>query len=64
MNKTDLTFLEFPAGWGNMKEQPLPESPDNLLEFLNSVPVSEEELLRGRPVTKQFNIPEELMSLK
>ncbi len=63
MAENDMVFLDFPSGWKKLKEQPLPSAPKDLLQFLNSVPVSQEELLRGRPVSKMFTIPEDLLSL-
>ncbi len=53
-----MDFPEFPKEWGNLKNQPLPEPPEDLEKFLNSIPVSQEELLKGRPVSKRFVLPE------
>ena len=61
MVKSDIQGMEFPQGWKKLKNQPLPEEPQDLEKFLNSVEVSQEELLRGRPIAKKFVLPLELL---
>lgn len=54
--KNESLFPDFPQNWAKMKKHPETLKPENIWNFLNSVKVTEEEVKKGRPVKKMFEL--------
>lgn len=54
--KSDNLFPDFPKNWSKMKNHPETLKPENIWDFLNSVKVTEEEVKKGRPIKKMFEL--------